>query len=72
MVRFKVGTAQKRTDKSPESIYIWVLLSLSLSLSLGSFYVCAGLDSTSRQFRYVSYSILANLRMREFAYHNRA
>jgi hypothetical protein len=34
MVRFKVGTAQKRTDKSPESIYIWVLLSLSLSLSL--------------------------------------
>jgi len=32
MVRFKVGTARKRTDKSPERIYIWVLLSLSLSL----------------------------------------
>ncbi len=27
-----MGTARKRTDKSPERIYIWVLLSLSLSL----------------------------------------
>jgi hypothetical protein len=61
MVRFKVGIARKRTDKSPKRIDIGVLLilSLSLSLCLGNLYVCAGLDSISRQFWYVSYSILA-------------
>ncbi len=34
MVRFKVGTARKRTGKSPKGIYNRLSLSLSLSLSL--------------------------------------